>query len=86
MSVVYRRGQTAPIALLRSVARIDSQVGSNGTLLNMKFLPNLFSTDRDIRKFSSFLHTFVKLGINHAQFNMLLQEVCIIVECKFQRG
>ncbi len=71
MSAVCGRDQTAPTALLRSVARIDSQLGSNGTLLNMKFLPNLFSTDRDIGKFSSFLRTFVKLGINHVQFNVL---------------
>jgi pyruvate-formate lyase len=74
MSAVYGRDRTAPTALLRSVARIDSQLGSNGTLLNMKFLPNLFRTDRDIGKFSSFLRTFVKLDINHVQFNVLRRE------------
>jgi formate C-acetyltransferase len=74
VSAVYGRDQTAPTALLKSVSRIDSMLGSNGTLLNMKFLPNLFRTDRDIQKFSSFLRTFVKLRIHHVQFNVLRRE------------
>jgi formate C-acetyltransferase len=74
MSAVYGRDQSGPTALLRSVSRIDSMLGSNGTLLNMKFLPDFFKTGGDIRKFSSFLRTFVKLRINHVQFNVISRE------------
>jgi formate C-acetyltransferase len=74
VSAVYGRDQTGPTALLKSVSRIDSMLGSNGTLLNMKFLPSLFKTERDIKKFTSFLRTFVKLKIHHVQFNVIRRE------------
>jgi formate C-acetyltransferase len=48
--------------------------GSNGTLLNLKFLPEFFRTEEGIAKFSSFLRTFVRLRINHVQFNVLRKE------------
>jgi formate C-acetyltransferase len=48
--------------------------GSNGTLLNMKFLPEFFKTQEGIKKFSSMLMTFVDLKINHVQFNVVRKE------------
>lgn len=74
MSAVYGRDKNGPTALLKSVSRIDSKLGSNGTLLNMKFLPEFFNSRSNIRKFSSFLKTLVKLRINHVQFNVLRKE------------
>jgi pyruvate formate-lyase/glycerol dehydratase family glycyl radical enzyme len=74
MSAVYGRDHTGPTALLKSVSRIDSLLGSNGTLLNMKFLPQFFRTEPDIRKFATFLRTFVKLRIHHVQFNVIRNE------------
>jgi len=71
MSAMYGRDRTGPTALLRSVSKIDSKHGSNGTLLNMKFLPEFFKTEEGIAKFASFLRTFVRLHINHVQFNVL---------------
>jgi formate C-acetyltransferase len=80
LSAVYGRDRTAPTALLKSVSRIDSSLGSNGTLLNMKFLPNLFRNEREIGKFSDFLRTFVKLKIHHVQFNVLRREDLIAAQ------
>jgi len=74
MSAVYGRDQTGPTALLKSVSRVDSLLGSNGTLLNMKFLPEFFKTEDQIRKFSSFLRTFISLRIHHIQFNVIRRE------------
>lgn len=74
MSAVYGRDQAGPTALLKSVSRIDSILGSNGTLLNMKFLPEFFSTKEGIKKFSAMLRTFVNLKINHVQFNVVRKE------------
>lgn len=74
MSAVYGRDKNGPTALLKSVSRIDAKLGSNGTLLNMKFLPEFFTKGSNIKKFSAFLKTFVKLGINHVQFNVVRKE------------
>jgi len=74
MSAMYGRDRSGPTALLRSVSRIDAKQGSNGTLLNMKFLPEFFHSEEGIAKFASFLRTFVRLHINHVQFNVLRRE------------
>ena len=74
MSAMYGRDRSGPTALLKSVSRIDAKNGSNGTLLNMKFLPEFFRTEEGIAKFASFLRTFVRLHINHVQFNVVRKE------------
>lgn len=74
MSPMYGRDVNGPTAVLKSVSRIDSMLGSNGTLLNMKFLPAFFSTEDGILKFVQLLRTFVKLKIPHIQFNVLNRE------------
>lgn len=74
MSAMYGRDQNGPTALLKSVSRINAKYGSNGTLLNMKFLPDFFKTEEGIKKFSSMLMTFVDLKISHVQFNVLKKE------------
>jgi pyruvate formate-lyase/glycerol dehydratase family glycyl radical enzyme len=74
MSAMYGRDRHGPTALLRSVSKVSSRNGSNGTLLNMKFLPEFFKTEEGIAKFASFLRTFVRLRINHVQFNVIRRE------------
>ena len=80
MSAVYGRDRHGPTALLSSVARVDSYLGSNGTLLNMKFLPRLFKSEEGARAFSSMLRGFVKLRINHVQFNVVTREDLIAAQ------
>lgn len=74
LSAVYGRDVNGPTALLQSVSRINSMLGSNGTLLNMKFLPSFFDTEEDVRKFSHMLIGMVKLKVSHAQFNVVNKE------------
>ncbi|HTZ50241.1 MAG TPA: pyruvate formate lyase family protein [Spirochaetia bacterium] len=74
MSAMYGRDRHGPTALLRSVSRVSSRDGSNGTLLNMKFLPDFFRTEEGIAKFAAFLRSFVRLRINHVQFNVVRRE------------
>ncbi|NLJ40237.1 MAG: formate C-acetyltransferase/glycerol dehydratase family glycyl radical enzyme [Clostridiales bacterium] len=74
MSAMYGRDQNGPTALLKSVSRIDSINGSNGTLLNMKFLPEFFRTEEGIEKFAHMLMAFVNLKIVHVQFNVVNRE------------
>ena len=80
MSAVYGRDRRGPTALLSSVARVDSYLGSNGTLLNMKFLPRLFKSEEGAQAFASMLRGFVKLGINHVQFNVVTRDDLIAAQ------
>lgn len=74
MSAMYGRDTSGPTALIKSVSKVDSKLGSNGTLLNMKFLPAFFNSDDALDKFSAFLRTLIDLKINHVQFNVLNRE------------
>jgi pyruvate-formate lyase len=71
MSALYGRDMNGPTAVLKSVSRVDSKLGSNGTLLNLKFSPELFADVRGLKAFSQFLRGFVRLKISHVQFNVL---------------
>ncbi|MGA2765009.1 MAG: formate C-acetyltransferase/glycerol dehydratase family glycyl radical enzyme [Spirochaetia bacterium] len=71
MSALYGRDMNGPTAVLNSVARVDSKLGSNGTLLNLKFSPELFADARGLKAFSQFLRAFVRLKISHVQFNVI---------------
>lgn len=74
MSPVYGRDTAGPTAVLKSVARLDKTLTSNGGLLNMKFLPEFFRTQSGIDKFALFLRSFVDLEIPHIQFNVVNKE------------
>lgn len=74
MSPVYGRDITGPTAVLKSVSKLDKELTTNGGLLNMKFLPEFFSTESGINKFAAFLRTFVDLEIPHIQFNVVRKE------------
>ena len=77
MSAVYGRDLSGPTALLKSVSRIGCRAASNGTLLNMKFLPRTFADPEERAKFSAMLRSFVKLGIHHVQFNVVNRETLL---------
>jgi len=60
-----------PTAVLRSVSKINLKLASNGTLLNMKFLPAFFDGEHALEKFVTFLRGFCQLKIPHVQFNVV---------------
>jgi len=77
MSPMYGRDKLGPTAVLNSVSRIPSHLASNGTLLNMKFLPSFFTVDSDRDKFTSLLKAFVNLPVHHIQFNVVTAQELI---------
>jgi formate C-acetyltransferase len=77
MSPMYGRDKQGPTAVLNSVGRMPSPLATNGTLLNMKFLPSLFSNITDREKFSSLLRSFICLPVNHVQFNVITAQELI---------
>lgn len=68
MTGLDRRGATA---VLQSVAKPALELASNGTLLNMKFLPSFFAGDHALDKFTQLLRGFCRLHIPHVQFNVV---------------
>ena len=62
---------TGPTALIKSASKLDHVAACNGTLLNMRFSPNVLKEDRDIAKFANFLRTYCLLGGYHVQFNVI---------------
>ena len=71
LSPMAGRDQKGPTAMLRSVSKIDLELASNGTLLNMKFLPAFFQGRQALEKFVSLLRAFCELWIPHVQFNVI---------------
>lgn len=74
VSAVYGRDKLGPTALVNSVSKLHMELGSNGTLLNMKFLPEFFDTETGIENFCALLQTIVELKINHCQINVVRRE------------
>jgi pyruvate-formate lyase len=74
VSPMYGLDNSGPTALLNSVSRIPFRAASNGTLLNMKFLPSFFKTEEDRKNFSSLIKAFIELKIHHVQFNVVTKE------------
>ena len=59
-----------PTAVIRSLGKLD-QIKSGGTLLNMRFLPGLLSSDESIAKMGSLIRSYFSLGGHHIQFNIV---------------
>jgi formate C-acetyltransferase len=74
LSPSYGRDKNGPTAVIRSVSRIPSMLASNGSLLNMKFLPEIFCNENDRSKFTSFLRSIILHPIHHVQFNVVNTE------------
>ncbi len=59
-----------PTAVIKSLGKLD-QTKSGGTLLNMRFVPQLLKREEDQRKLGSLIRTYFRLGGHHIQFNIV---------------
>ncbi|GAK56164.1 pyruvate formate-lyase [Candidatus Vecturithrix granuli] len=71
VSPMAGRDRKGPTAVLRSVSKMNLRLASNGTLLNMKFLPSFFEGKHALEKFVTLLRGFCTLEIPHVQFNVV---------------
>ena len=62
-----------PTAIIKSAARID-HARTGGTLLNMKFSPQVLATDDDIDKLAHLIRSYFRLDGHHIQFNVITAE------------
>lgn len=65
---------TSPTAAMKSVAKINHEAHSGGTLLNVKLSPDALRTDRDLRNLAAMIRGYFELGAFHVQFNVLSAE------------
>ena len=59
-----------PTAVIKSLGKLD-QTKSGGTLLNVRFVPQLLRREEDQKKLASLIRTYFKFGGHHIQFNIV---------------
>lgn len=65
-----------PTAVVRSLGKLD-QTQCGGTLLNIRFLPQLLRREQDIKKFAQLVRYYFSLGGHHIQFNIVDTETLL---------
>jgi len=71
ISPVHGRDLSGPTALLNSAARIDHQISSNGTLLNLRFHPSALEGEAGEAALIAALKTFFDMKGMHVQYNVV---------------
>lgn len=71
LSPMVGRDKKGPTAVLKSVSKLDNYLMSNGSLLNVKFHPQVLAGQDGIHKMIGFLQAFMKLKLQHIQFNIV---------------
>lgn len=66
---------TSPTAALRSAAKINHDIHSGGTLVNIKLAPELLKTDRGLANLGALIKGYFALGAFHVQFNVISKEI-----------
>jgi formate C-acetyltransferase len=59
--------------VLKSAAKID-HLKTGGTLLNQKFLPDLFKEEKDVQALVHLIRSYFKMDCHHVQFNVVSEE------------
>ena len=59
-----------PTSVVKSLGKLD-QTKSGGTLLNIRFVPQLLKREEDQRKLAALIRTYFKFGGHHVQFNIV---------------
>lgn len=61
---------SGPTAVLKSVSKVNAELHTAGTLLNMRLDPASVKGDLGLKRISSLIRTLVDLSIYHIQFNV----------------
>lgn len=67
--------RSTPLAAMRSAAKLNQEVHSGGTLLNLRLDHNLVATKRGQANMGAMIQTLFSLGAFHVQFNCISSEV-----------
>lgn len=77
LSPMIGRDSQGPTAVLKSVSKLDNYQTTNGSLLNIKFHPSALKGDIGTRKLVTFLIGWMRLKIQHIQFNIVSRETLL---------
>jgi len=66
----HRHTQKGPTALLTSVGEMDHEKLTGGSILNLKFPPDVVKGEQGLANLVGILKSFVELGVFHCQFNI----------------
>lgn len=64
----------SPLAAMRSSAKVNHDVHTGGTLLNLRLSEEIVATDRGKRNLGNVLRAYFSLGAFHVQFNTISTE------------
>lgn len=70
ISPVQGADRYGPTAVLKSAAKMD-HARTGGTLLNMKFNPQVLATDESLDKLTQLIRSYFRLDGHHIQFNVV---------------
>ncbi len=73
ISPVQGADRSGPTAVLKSAGKMD-HVRTGGTLLNLKFAPNLVGSEEALQKWAHLVRGYFKMDGHHVQFNVLTAE------------
>ncbi len=62
--------RNGPTAVIQSLAKMD-QIKSGGTLLNMRFLPGMLQSEKDLEQLTHLIRTYFRMNGHHIQFNVV---------------
>lgn len=67
--------RSTPLAAMRSTAKVNQEIHSGGTLLNLRLNRELVATKRGQANLGAMIQTLFSLGAFHVQFNCISSEV-----------
>ena len=73
ISPVQGADRSGPTAVLKSAAKID-HLKTGGTLLNQKFLPDLFKEEKGLQSLVHLIRSYFKMDGHHVQFNVVSEK------------
>lgn len=65
----------SPLSAMRSAAKVNHDVHTGGTLLNLRLGMEMLASDRGLRNFGAMVRGYFALGGFHVQFNTLSTEI-----------
>jgi pyruvate formate-lyase/glycerol dehydratase family glycyl radical enzyme len=75
VSPVSGRDLNGPTAAAKSVAKLDHEIASNGTLFNQKFHPTALRGETGLGNLAALVRSYFSLGGLHVQFNVISKEI-----------
>ncbi|HCU2737974.1 TPA: formate C-acetyltransferase/glycerol dehydratase family glycyl radical enzyme [Clostridioides difficile] len=68
---------TSPLAAMKSASKINHDVHTGGTLLNLRLNQDLVETERGLRNLTSMIKSYFALGGFHVQFNTISNDTLL---------